>query len=327
MLTKSLFDNYEGKEVYLYELSNEYLKVGITNFGAGINYLKVLTAKGEKDICLGYKTIKDYVHSATHSGATIGRVGNRIRYGKFTLDGKEYSLSINDGVNHLHGGTIGFSERFFDVEAKDNLLVFSLTSDDGDQGYPGTLKLKVEYSLNGKSLNIKFSAVSDKDTLWNPTNHTYFNLGGEDSGNVLDTHLRINADSYTPCDGHTIPIGEIKSVHDTEYDFTTFKKLGDMIEKYGGYDDNYILNSNHAATAYSDKSGIKLDVYTDLPAMQFYSGNFVNGRGKSREYFPHDGFCLEPQYVPNAINMDGFDKPILKANEKKSYYINYKFDF
>jgi aldose 1-epimerase len=176
-------------------------------------------------------------------------------------------------------------------------------------------------------LEIKFSAISDKDTIWNPTSHTYFNLDGEESGNIYSTTLKINADKFTPCDDQIIPTGKIEYVFDTDYDFTTARNVGKAIAKHGGYDDNFILNGILAATAVGGKSGVALNVYTNLPAMQFYSGNFIKGKGKSREYFPHDGFCLEPQYVPNAINIAGVDKPILKAGKEKTYYIKYEFDF
>lgn len=325
MVNNMFFDKYNGKDVYLYFFENEYLKVGITDFGAAIQTIKLKTAKGIKDVCLGFNSVLDYLESGTYCGAIVGRVGNRIRNGKFILGGKEYSVTINDGNNHLHGGTVGFDKRFFNVAVADNTLIFSLISNDGDQGYPGELKLKVVYSLSGKSLKIKFYAKSDKDTLWNPTCHTYFNLNGEEQGDISDTELKIYADAYTPCDDEIIPTGEIKNVRGTDFDFMQSRNIGYMLSNHGGYDDNFILNGQHAASAKGVKSGIKLDVYTDLPAIQFYTGNFIKGRGKSREYFRHDGFCLEPQFVPNAINIDGVDKPILKANETKKYFITYKF--
>lgn len=327
MVNKLFYDNYKNRNINLYVLENEYLKVGITDFGGAVQTLSVKTPDGERDICLGYKTVKDYLDSLTFCGAIIGRVGNRIRNGKFTLNGIDYNLSLNDGKNHLHGGIDGFDKRFFDAKIKDDSLILTLTSVDGDQGYPGELKLEVTYTLNGKSLDIAFSALSNKDTLWNPTSHIYFNLNGEESGNICDTELKINANAFTPCDSEIIPTGEIKQVENTHFDFTAKRNVGKMLAIHGGYDDNFILNGSHAATARGIKSGITIDVYTDLPAMQFYSGNFIKGSGKSREYSPQDGFCLEPQFVPDAINMEGFEKPVLKANEKESFYISYKFDY
>ena len=329
MIEKKLFDTYQDREVYIYELANDKLKVGITDFGGAIQYLKVKTPKGYTDVCLGFDNVKDYLESGIYCGATIGRVANRIAKAKFSLNGKEYLLSANDNGNSLHGGELGFDKRFFNSAIIDDKLELSLLSPDGDMGYPGNLKLKVEFKMLDSGLEIKYTAESNEDTLWNPTCHTYFNLNG--SGKIYDDILNINSSKYMPVDCNLIPTNEVSTVENTPFDFTKFKLIGKdifsdnmQLKLAGGYDHNFVLNSEHAATAIG-KSGIRLDVYTDMPGLQFYSGSFVKGNGKNGELFPHDGFCLEPQYFPNAVNVSKFKTPLLKAGKIKRHYIRYLF--
>lgn len=303
------------------------IEAEIESVGARINALKV----NGVDIVLGFNSVEDYNKSGCYAGATIGRVANRIAKGRFTLNGKEYRLNVNNGENHLHGGNDGFDKKPFTVtEEIANSVTMEYVSADGEENYPGNLRFTVKFTVENNALLMEYSAVSDKDTLWCPTNHAYFNLSGEQSGNCLNNLLQINADFYTPVDGGLIPTGEKKAVKGTPFDFTKPKRIGEEIDAEElnvtlGYDHNYILNGAHAAHAESEVTGIKMDVYTDMPCLQFYSGGQLNGvKGKSAIYNQYAGFCLEPQYCPNAINMDGFEQPILKAGEINKHYIRYK---
>lgn len=310
-------------------LKNGNVETDIESVGARINALRV----NGVDIVLGFDSVEDYVKSCSCAGATIGRVANRIADGKFTLNGNEYKLNTNNGKNHLHGGNEGFDKKQFTVlEQTDNSVMMEYLSVDGEENYPGNLRFKVKFTIENNSLLMEYNAISDKDTLWCPTNHAYFNLDGVGNGDCLGNMLEINADCYTPVDDGLIPTGEKVAVKDTPFDFTKLKRIGENIgaeqlKETLGYDHNYVLNGEHAAHAESIKTGIKMDVYTDMPCLQFYSGGQLNGvKGKSGIYNKHAGFCLEPQFCPNAINMQGFDKPLLEAREKKTYFIRYKFD-
>ena len=336
MIKKSLFDTYKNKPVHLYELSGDGISVGVTDFGAKIQYIKLFIDGSERDICLGNASTEQYVKYNTYFGATIGRCANRIANGEFELNKKHYKLNCNDGSNHLHGGLVGFDKQFFEAEVQSEKLVLSLLSPDGDEGYPGNLQLKVVYSLFGKELLIEYFATSDQDTLWSPTNHTFFNLNGENSGVIYNHLLTINADFFTPCDENLIPIGEILSVKDTPFDFTAAKPLQDSIlsrdervTRLGGIDHNFILRSEHAARAQSCTKDVTMDIYTDLPALQLYTTNslekFVGKSGAI--YGKHHAFCLEPQFCPNAINTPAFKSPVLKKNTPTSHYIKYVFTF
>lgn len=329
MIKKILFEKYKNREVWLYELSNEKLKVGITDFGGAIQYLKVATPSGEKDVCLGFNSIEEYLASGTYCGATIGRVANRIGGAKFSLNGKQYNLSVNDGKNTLHGGKDGFDKLFFDAEIRGDFLTLSLESPDSDMGFPGNLSFKAEFGLNRGAFEIKYIAKCDKDTIWIPTCHAYFNLDG---GKIYDTSIKIYADSYTPIDGELIPTGEVASVVGTPFDFTASKPIGrdinadnEQLKIAGGYDHNFVLKGRHATTVQGSKRGIVMDVFTDMPAIQFYSGNMIKGNGKNGVLTPRDGFCLEPQFCPDSANIAEFESPVLEAGETKVHYINYVF--
>lgn len=333
MIERKPFDTYQGREVTLYVLRAGALEVGITDFGAAIQYFIVRTPRGTKDICLGYPTIEERIRSGTYCGATIGRVANRIGGAKFALNGQTISLVANEGNNCHHGGAHGFDEAFFETQIKGQTLIMTHVSQDGDQGFPGELKLSVSFTVNKNTLSVRYTAVSDKDTVWAPTCHAYFNLNGEDSGNVADTKLRINAQYITLCNAEHVSTGAVAKVGGTPFDFTSFKRLGDGIDGKdeqltfcGGYDQNYVLAGSNAAVAMNEESGIILSLETDLPGLHFYSGNYIRGMGKHGQYFPRDGFCLEPQFFPNAVNIDKFLKPILRAGKKKNYYVNYKID-
>jgi len=323
MITKTLFDNYKGKDVRLYTLSNDEISVGVLDFGATLNFIKLKTYGGEKNILVGYDCVQGYVNSRSYCGTTVGRVSNRIKGSRFTLGGKEYKVSANEGENCLHGGAEGFDKRFYEAEIKGDTLALSLISPDGDMGFPAELKFKVEFTLNGRELLITYSAESDGTTLFAPTCHAYFNMNG--GGEVMDTLLQIYADNYTPVDDKLIPFGTIESVKGTPLDFTKSKPIGEDFEKLGGktYDHNFCLNGNHVATAQSLKSHITMDIYTDMPGVQLYVGCPADFEGKGGGY----GFCLEPQFFPNAINAEKFLSPVIGANAETEHFVRYHFGF
>ena len=325
---KKLYDKIDGKEVYSYTIKSGNIEVDICEVGARINALRI----NGVDIVLGFNSVEDYIKSGCYAGATIGRVANRIAKGRFTLNGKEYQLNVNNGENHLHGGKEGFDKKLFTVlEQTDSSVIMEYVSADGEENYPGNLKFTVKFTVENNALLMEYTAVSDKDTLWCPTNHAYFNLDGESRGDCLKNILQINADKYTPVDSGLIPMGEEVTIKSTPFDFTKLKRIGENIESEElkmtlGYDHNYILASDHAAHAKSEITGIKMDVYTDMPCLQFYSGGQLNNvKGKSGVYKQYAGFCLEPQYCPNAINLKGFDLPFLTTGEEKTHYIKYVF--
>ena len=308
-------------------LKDGNIEAEIESVGAMINALRV----NGVDIVLGFNSVEDYIKSGCYAGATIGRVANRIAKGRFTLNGKEYQLNVNNGENHLHGGNEGFDKKPFTIlEQTDNSVTMEYISADGEENYPGDLRFTVKFTVEDNSLLMEYSAVSDKDTLWCPTNHAYFNLDGEHKGDCRNNLLRLNANFYTPIDSGLIPTGEKKAVKGTPFDFTKSKRIGEEVgskelKSTLGYDHNFILKDTHAAHAESEVTGIKMDVYTDMPCLQFYSGGQLNCViGKSGVYNQYAGFCLEPQFCPDAVNIQGFEKPILKAGKIKKHYIQYK---
>lgn len=327
MIKKKLFGNLNGNDVYAYTLEGDGLCVTVIDYGAAIQSIKF---RG-RELVLGHDSLDGYLKSRNFFGATIGRVANRIGGARFSLNGKEYKLDKNDGENFLHGGFDGYDMRLFESETEDDCVVFTLESADGDQGFEGKLTLKVKYSVSGNTLNIVYEATSDKDTLWGPTNHTFFNFSGANAP-VYDTVLKINADRFTPVDAGLIPTGELREVASTPFDFTRAKPIGrDISADYdqlkfvsGGYDHNFVLSGSPAAVA--EYENVKLELYTDMAGLQLYSGNFLCGENcRGKVYGKHGAFCLEPQYFPDAANRDGFEAPLLCAGEKKTHYIKYKF--
>lgn len=335
-----------GADVQLFTLDNGTVSVDITDFGGTVVAIRVPDKNGEiKDVALGYETVGEYETRGGFFGALIGRCGNRIEKGVFELNGKEYKLYCNDGNNHLHGGKVGFDHKIWNAEVADGKtgeeLKLTLLSPDGEENYPGNLNVVVTYSLNDKNgLMIDYKAVSDRDTVCNLTNHTYFNLGGQDSGKtVLDHELKLYADKYTVGNDETIPNGIIADVVGTPYDFLDFHVIGErMFEdepglvSAGGYDHNWVLNSSDkeyavAAEAVCPESGIHMTVYTDKPGIQLYCGNGVGeiaGKGGAA-YQKHAGFCLETQFFPNAMKHKNFPSPVLKAGTIYSYTTEYRF--
>lgn len=293
----------------------------------------------EKDLVLGYDNPADYLNHTTYFGATVGRNGNRIKNGKFTLNGTEYFLEKNDGENNLHSGSKGLCYKEWEVEKEtENSVTLSSVSKDLEQGFPGTMTAKVTYAIGeDNALSIDYEAVSDKDTVANFTNHSYFNLGGHDSGTMVNQKLKLYSSKFTPVDGTLIPTGELRDVKGTPMDFTEFKAIGKEIDaedeqlKFGGgYDHNFIVDGKGyrlMAEAVSEDTGIHMKAYTDAPAVQFYAGNFIKkqvGKGGCA-YDDRHGFCLESQYCPDAVNNPAFESPILKAGETYRTRTVYQF--
>ena len=338
----------DGTDIYAYTLKNvNGMSAKIISYGGAIVELKVKDRNGcFTDVVGGYDSLKSYVEAAGYQGALIGRFGNRINKGKFTLDGVEYSLFINNGENHLHGGEFGYNSKVWDVEEIDTeepSLKLHIISPDGDEGYPGNLDLTVTYTLsNDNGLIIRYEATTDKATPVNLTNHCYFNLGGYASGKIYDMELMIDADTYLPTDARLIPTGEIKDVTGTPFDFRTPKKIGlDIasddtdIKLGGGYDHCFNFTGGETAEPvmrcelYDAKTGRVMSVYTNQPCVQFYSGNFLD-----EEAYPFKGgypqtlqtlMCLETQHMPDSINQKNFTDCVLKPGEKYDYTTEYRF--
>jgi aldose 1-epimerase len=333
-----------GKEVYMYTLKNKNgMTAEITNYGATVVSLFVPDKNGKfADVILGYDSLQSYENGTSYFGAIVGRYGNRIGKGRFTLEGKTYQLTINNGENHLHGGTIGFNKKLWGTDSFDgHSLKMTLVSPDGDQGYPGALTLTVTYTLgDNNELKIDYFATTDKSTILNPTNHCYFNLTGNPENTILSHVLMINADKYTPINSEFITTGEISNVAGTPMDFRSPTPIGQRINdnftqlKNGnGYDHNWVLNDyngkvREAATVYDPSSGRELDVLTDQPGIQFYSGNFLDGSeiGKSGVHYQHrTGMCLETQHFPDSPNKKNFPTVELKPGEKFNSTTIYRF--
>jgi aldose 1-epimerase len=334
-----------GKQVDLFVLkNNNNFQVAITNYGGRIVSMLVPNKKGGAvDVVLGYESLKSYQKpKEPFFGALIGRYGNRIAKGKFTIDGKNYQLDINDGVNTLHGGFNGFYSKVWDAkQLSPQRLELSCLSKDGEGGYPGNLKVKVVYTVtDDNTLKIDYSATTDKTTIINLTNHAYFNLSGAGSSTITDHLLQINADAITPIDSMLIPTGKLLPVKNTPFDFTKAKAIGadinqsnDQLKNGKGYDHNFVLNNNDetkpAATVFSPQTGIEMEVYTTEPGLQFYSGNFLtvkdhDGKGKAA-YGYRSAFCLETQHFPDSPNQPTFPATILKPGQR--YHTNTSYQF
>ncbi|MFD1605597.1 aldose epimerase family protein [Flavobacterium artemisiae] len=335
----------DGKKVALYWIENKGIKAAFTNYGGRLIGLWIADKNGkETDVVVGMNSVKGFKNSTEpYFGATIGRVGNRVALGKFTLEGKQYQIPLNNGKNALHGGVKGFQDVVWNAsKVDDHTLVLTYISPDGEQGFPGNLNVKVTYTLqDDQTIKMDYEATTDKTTLVNLTNHAFFNLNGEGSGSILNHELQIYANEFTPVDEGLIPNGELKSVKNTPFDFTSKHTIGERIEtkdeqlKFGkGYDHNYVLSGLkkdgfiHAATIKGDISGITLDVYTEEPGLQFYSGNFMQSKNVFKSGTKDDfrtAFALETQHFPDAPNQPKFPKITLKAGEKYHTVSLYKF--
>ena len=320
----------DGRKVEVYTLTNKNgLVARIMTYGATLTELHVPDKSGNKaDVVLGFNDFAKYEAGHPFFGSTTGRVANRIGKGRFTLDGKEYKLEVNNGPNSLHGGKVGFDKKVWHAEpvssADGPAVKFHYVSPDGEEGYPGALDTTVTYTLtNANELKIDYKATTDKPTIVNLTNHSYFNLAGEGSGTVLDQVLLINADRYTVFDSTQIPTGEIKSVKGTPLDFTNATPIGKRIEEVKGYDHNYVLNGRTGemklcAKVRDPDSGRVMTILTDQPGVQLYTANGLNGKdtGKSgKPYEKYGAFCLETQHYPDSVNHPEFPTVVLRPGQ------------
>ncbi len=336
----------DGEAVQLYTLTNQNgMKVGIITYGARIQSIDVPDRHGTMaDVVLGFDNLQGYLGKDPFFGATVGRYANRIAKGKFKLDGVEYHLPINDGPNSLHGGPQGFDKKVWKAEVTSQdpaALALTYFSKNGEAGYPGDLHVKVAFSLkDNNTLELNYSATSDKDTVINLTNHSYFNLAGEGSGSAMDQDVMINADSFTPIDSTMIPTGEIKSVKGTPFDFLKLTRIGSRISENNeqlklahGYDDNFIVNRKGpglvlAARAVDPASGREMEVSTTEPGVQFYTGNFLDGtiRGKGgKTYGYRSAYTFETQHYPDSPNHPHFPTTELKPGETFHQTTVFKF--
>lgn len=340
-IQETAYGTFEGKEVKEYTITNASgMQVGIINYGGTVTKIITADKAGEKgNVILGYDSLSGYQQVGNpYFNALIGRYGNRIAKGKFTLDGQEYTLAGNNNGNSLHGGNKGYDKVFWDIEKMpgDSSLKLSYLSKDGEEGYPGNLKIEVVYTLGSdNSLKLDYTATTDKATPINLTSHCYFNLSaGKDS--TIEAHeLMLAADQYTPVDSLLIPTGVIAPVKGTPMDFTTAKTIGkDLAAVTGGYDHNWVLNKKgteleKVADLYHAASGRLMEVYTTEPAMQFYSGNFLDGTLKNTlggaKYVQHAALCLETQHYPDSPNQPTFPNTILKPGETYRHTTVYKF--
>ena len=332
----------KGEEAHLYLLENKNgVKAYLTDYGAALVRLLVPDKNNElRDVVLGYDDTAGYEQGDVFFGATVGRNANRVGGAHVEIAGNVYKLEKNDNDNNLHSGTHYYNKRLWDVvEQADDHVAFVLHSPDGDQGYPGAFDMHVTYTLDDSNeLTIHYVAVPDQDTVINMTNHSYFNLNGHASGTVLGHKVTVNADSFTPADAYSIPTGEIRSVEGTPMDFRSGRVLGDDIDtdyeplRFGsGYDHNWVLKNegrfDKVAEVASEESGIVMEVYTDLPGVQIYTANFVDGEpGKDgASYIKRSAVCLETQYFPDAVHHENFPQPLCRKGEKYDTRTAYRF--
>ena len=332
-VTKTSFGKLaDGTAVDLYTLKSPSVEVGLITYGARVVSIKTADKTGKvADVALGYSTLEGYVtDNKTYVGSVVGRYGNRIAHGKFSLDGKEYTIPLNNGANTLHGGTTGFDKKVWTAKEVPGGVEFTLVSPDGDMGYPGTLTVHAKYTLHADALRIDYSATTDKDTVLNVTNHSYFNLSGEGSGLILGEHIMIDADRYTPVDSGLIPTGELAPVAGTPFDLRKPTLIGaadpnsnDQMKLGGGYDHNWVLNGKMgelhlAAKVHDPATGRIMTVTTTEPGVQFYAGTSIPGTftGKAGVvYLKNAGFCLETQHFPDSPNHPKFPTTELKAGQ------------
>jgi aldose 1-epimerase len=318
----------DGKDVWLFTLVNAHgLKAKITNYGATLTALETPDRNGKPaDVVLGFDDLADYEQGTAFFGATVGRVANRIRNATFSLEGKQYHLAANDPPHHLHGGPRGFYKVVWDARSVETpagpSLELTYVSKDGDEGYPGTVTARTTYTLtNADELKVEMQATTDRTTLVNLAHHSYFNLGGYDSGPITDHELTLYADAYTPGDP-IVPTGVVKPVKGTPFDFTSAKPIGRDLEKAGGkpvgFDHNFVVNGDPnalrpVAKVRDPKSGRVMTLEANQPGVQFYSGNFLNGtlHGKGTSYAQYTGFCLETQKFPDAVNVPAWQSQVI----------------
>lgn len=321
-----------GEAVYSVTLDNGALSCEVLTYGAVVRRLLVPDRQGRPvDVVLGYDTLQTYLERDKYFGAVVGRFANRIAKGRFTLHGNVYTLPVNNGENHHHGGPDGFAQRVWTIETlSETSVTLSLHSPDGDQGYPGNLTAKVTYALEGTGLFLRYEAVSDADTVCSLTNHSYFNLSGHNSGTVLDQFVTVHASAYTPADSGMLPLGILAPVEGTPMDLRQPVRIGRWVDdsfaqlqQAGGYDHNYVPDGQigslrPAAEAYSEATGIAMEVLTDRPGVHFYTANFVEPGHTGKDgaiYGPRHGFCMETQHFPDSPNQPAFPSPVLPAGQ------------
>jgi aldose 1-epimerase len=327
------FGTADGKPVDLYVLTDSGGMVAkVMTYGATLTELDVPDRNGKMDdVVLGFDTLAGYLGKEPYFGATVGRVGNRIAKGRFTLDGRTYQLATNDGPNHLHGGIKGFDKVVWTaavVHGDAPSVRFTYLSKDGEEGYPGNCRVSVTYTIaNSNELRLEYKVTTDKDTPVNVTNHSYFNLGGAENGSILGDIVTLNADRYTVVDSTLIPTGELRPVAGTPMDFRTPTEVGARIKEVGGnpvgYDHNYVLNGGGhgldlVGSVYDPKSGRAMEISSTEPGVQFYTGNFLDGTITGKKgvvYGPHWGLALETQHFPDAMNHPNFQTDVLKAGQ------------
>ncbi|WP_329425742.1 galactose mutarotase [Streptosporangium sp. NBC_01495] len=308
-----------GERVERHVLSNGPMRAAILGYGAILQSLEVSGV----DVVLGYDNLGDYLTRSRYFGAVVGRYGNRIAGGRFTLDGRDHELPVNNGPNSLHGGTHGFDTRVWRITAaSDTAVTLEHVSPDGEQGYPGTLTVSVTYTLTGDAIRIDYHAVTDAPTVLNLTNHSYFNLAG--GGDVLKHVVRIDADHYLPVDATQIPTGELAPVAGTPFDFTSPYEIGERIADPllgGGYDHCYVLRGGMEVR--EPAGGLTMEVTTTEPGVQFYTGNFLDGVATA--YGKHAGLCLETQHFPDSPNRPHFPSVVLRPGERFDSTTTYRF--
>ena len=331
----------DGAEVRIFSLANDQgMEVRIVNYGGIISSIKVPDRDGQlDDVVLGHDSLEGYLHRSRFFGALIGRFANRIGRGRFTLNGVDYQLAINNGKNHLHGGVRGFDKVVWQAQEIDDGVQLNYLSRDGEEDYPGNLNAKVTYRLNeANELRLDYHATTDRETIINLTNHSYFNLAG--SGTILNHELQIEANAFTPVDATLIPTGEIRNVKGTPMDFTSPTAIGarirnddDQLRFACGYDHNFVLRGDRgtlriAARVYEPQTGRVMEVFTTQPGLQFYSGNFLDGSlvGKgSRAYTKNSGCCFEAQHFPDSPNQPNFPSTVMKPGEEYRHTTVFKF--
>ena len=345
-VTQSAFGRTaDGHDVTRFTLDGGGMRLAVLDFGATVQSLHVPDRQGRGvDVVLGYDDVSSYERDPLYVGVIVGRYANRIRGAQFTLDGQHYRLSANDGPHHLHGGLRGFGKVMWKARSFENPdtvgVILEYASPDGEEGYPGNVDMQVTYALSGATvLSVEYRAASDKPTPVNPTHHSYFNLGGEGSGDVLEHELMIRADRFTEIDGSRLPTGTIAPVAGTPMDFRLTRRIGDRIgdgheqmRLAGGYDHNFVVRRGDATLALAadvsdPRSGIAMAVFTTEPGVQFYSGNFgdIESGKNGRRYGPHSGFCLETQHFPDSPNHAHFPSTILRPGNSFRSRTEFRF--
>lgn len=333
----------DGTAVPIYTLTSGKIEARITEYGAKLVSIRTPDRNGKPaDIVLGFDKLDEYLNvKEPHLGSIVGRFGNRIALGKFSIDGKTYQVPINNGPNALHGGPVGFDKHVWRAQEVPNGVELTYVSADGEMGFPGTLTATARYTLTGNALRIDYSATTDKPTVVNLTNHAYFNLHGDDQGDILDQTMEIHSDRFTPVDAGLIPTGALDPVAGTPLDFRKAQTIGARIEDgfeqmklAGGYDHNFVVNGDAgtlrvAAVATDPVSGRRMTVETTEPGIQFYSGNFLNGMFTGRhgkKYEKHTGFCLETQHFPDSPNHPSFPSTLLRPGQTMHSTTTFTFD-